>query len=26
LVLRGWKTESGVTWKGFNECRGEMMT
>jgi hypothetical protein len=26
LAPRGWKTESGVTWKGFNDCRAEMVT
>jgi hypothetical protein len=26
LVPRGWKTEGGVTWKGINGCRGEIVT
>ncbi len=26
LVPRGWRTESGVRWKGTNECRGEIIT
>ena len=26
LVPRGWRTESGVRWKGVNECRGEIVT
>ncbi len=26
LVPRGWRTESGVRWKGINECRGEIVT
>jgi hypothetical protein len=26
LVPRGWRTESGVRWRGVNECRGEMIT
>jgi hypothetical protein len=26
LAPRGWKTDGGVTWRGFNECRGEMVT
>ncbi len=26
LVPRGWRTESGVRWKGVGECRGEIVT
>lgn len=26
LLPRGWKAEGGVVWRGFNECRAEMIS
>lgn len=26
LVPRGWKTDGGITWKGINGCRAEIVT
>ena len=26
LLPRGWATKAGVRWRGFQECRGEMIT
>lgn len=26
LLPKGWKHQGGVVWKGFNECRGEMIS